>query len=138
MFHNNQPHQELIELSSMTKVHVYLSPPQQQSPFITLYMFLSSCIFSMLFFIHFLRCWQGEFVYWSKASLLGDHFLHSHNLNVWFRCDIVRRNLMLVTYKVKGFKTPSHWTTKLKTIYLPNPLLIKEKMRRKRLAKWAR
>ena len=45
---------------------------------------------------------------------------------------------MLVTYKVKGFKTPSHWTTKLKTIYLPNPPLIKEKMRRKRLAKWAR
>ena len=30
------------------------------------------CIFSILFSIHFLRCWQGEF---SIASFVGDHFL---------------------------------------------------------------
>ena len=28
----------------------------------------------------------------SRASSVGDHFLYSHDLNVWFRCDIVRRN----------------------------------------------
>ena len=27
-----------------------------------------------------------------RASLVGDHFLYSHDLNVWFRCDVVRRN----------------------------------------------
>ena len=60
---------------------------------------MSLCIFSILFFLHFLRCWQGEFVYWSKASFVDNHFLHSHNLNVWFRGDVVRRNLMLVTLR---------------------------------------
>ena len=33
---------------------------------------------------HFQRCWQREFVYRSKASFVGDHFLHSHDLNVWY------------------------------------------------------
>ena len=27
-----------------------------------------------------------------NKSLVGDHFLYSHDLNVWFRDDIVRRN----------------------------------------------
>ena len=35
---------------------------------------------------------QGEFVKQSKASSIGDHFLYSHDLNVWFRGDTVRRN----------------------------------------------
>ena len=55
----------------------------------TLYTLTSACIFSILLFIHFLRCWQGEFVHQSKASkkasLVGDHFLYSHDLNVWSR-----------------------------------------------------
>ena len=59
---------------------------------LTLYTLRSVWILSILFFIHFLRCWQGEFVYQSKASFIGDHFLYSHDLNVWFRGDIVRRN----------------------------------------------
>ena len=58
------------------------------------------CIFSILLFIHFLRYWQGEFVYQSKASSVGDHFLYSNDLYVWFRGDILRRNLMLVTLRV--------------------------------------
>ena len=33
---------------------------------------------------HFQRCWQREFVNRSKASFVGDHFLHSHDLNVWY------------------------------------------------------
>ena len=59
---------------------------------LTLYTPTLVCIFSTLFFIHFPRCWQGEFVIQSKGSLPGDHFLYSHYLNVWFRSDIVRRN----------------------------------------------
>ena len=27
-----------------------------------------------------------------RASLVGDHLLYSHDLNVWFRGDVVRRN----------------------------------------------
>ena len=49
-------------------------------------------IFSILFSIHFLRCWQGENVSQSRASLVGDHNLYSPDLIVWFRGDIVRRN----------------------------------------------
>ena len=55
--------------------------------------------FSILFSIHFLRCWQGEFVHQSRASLVCDYmsFIFVHELNVWFRGDIVRRSQMLVT-----------------------------------------
>ena len=67
---------------------------------LTLYTPTSACIFSILFFIHFLRCWQGDFVHQSKASLVGDHFLYSHDLNMWFRADIVGRNQMFVTLRV--------------------------------------
>ena len=35
-----------------------------------------------MFSIHFPRSWQGEFVKQSGASLAGDHFLYSHDLNV--------------------------------------------------------
>ena len=28
----------------------------------------------------------------NKASFVGNHFLHSHDLNVWFRGDIEGRN----------------------------------------------
>ena len=52
----------------------------------------SVCIFSTLFFIHFLRCWQGEFVCQSKGSFPGDYFLYFHDLNVQFRSYIVGRN----------------------------------------------
>ena len=41
----------------------------------TLYTLTSVCIFSILFSIHFLRCWQGEFVQQSRACLVGDNFL---------------------------------------------------------------
>ena len=64
------------------------------------YTLTSVCIFSILALMHFLRCWQGEFVYQSKASFVGDHFLYSQDLNVWFSGDNVGRNLMLVTLRV--------------------------------------
>ena len=68
--------------------------------FLTLYTLASVCIFSTLFFIHFLRHWQGEFVCWSKDSFHGDHSLYSHDLNVWLRADIVGRNKKLVNLRV--------------------------------------
>ena len=52
----------------------------------------SVCIFSTLFSIHFQRCWQGEFVHQSKASLVGDHLLYSCDPTFWSRSDIVWRN----------------------------------------------
>ena len=41
----------------------------------------SVCIFSMLFSTHFLWHWQGEFVEQSRASLNGDNFHYSRELN---------------------------------------------------------
>ena len=49
---------------------------------IILYTLTSVCIFSILFSIHFLGCCQEEFVERSRASLVADHFLYSHDLNV--------------------------------------------------------
>ena len=74
---------------------------------LTLYTLTSVCIFSILFSIHFPRCWQWEFVSPSRASLVGDHCLYSLNLNVWFRGETVRRNYMLVTLGVKWVCTSS-------------------------------
>ena len=68
---------------------------------LSLYIPTSVCIFSKLFSMHFLGCWQGEFVQQSRASLVDDHSLNSHDLNVWFRDGIVGRNLMLVTPRVQ-------------------------------------
>ena len=59
---------------------------------LNLYTLLSVCIFS----IHFLRCWQWELVYQSRASLVGDHFFNSLDLKVLLRGNIVRGNKMLV------------------------------------------
>ena len=70
---------------------------------LTLYTLTSVCIFSILFSMHFPRCWQGEFVSPSRASLVCDHCLYSLNLNVWFRGETVWRNYLLVTLGVKGF-----------------------------------
>ena len=41
---------------------------------LTLYTLTSVCIFSILLSRHFLQCWQEEFVYQSRTSLVGDHF----------------------------------------------------------------
>ena len=43
------------------------------------------CIFSILFFIHSLRCWLGEFVYQSRASLVS---WWSFPLSLWPYCVI--------------------------------------------------
>ena len=58
---------------------------------LTIYNLVLICILSILFSIHFLRCWQGEFVKQWRASFVGNNFLHSQNLNVWIRADVVRR-----------------------------------------------
>ena len=70
------------------------------SPLNPLHPKVSVWIFSLLLFIYFRRCWQGEFVQQSNASFFGDHFPHSHDLNMSFRGGITGRSLMLVTLKV--------------------------------------
>ena len=59
---------------------------------LTLSSLRSVWIFSILLPRHFRGFWQGEFVQQSGASLVSDHFLYSHDLNVWFKDDVVRRN----------------------------------------------
>ena len=44
---------------------------------LTLYTLTSVCIFSILFSIHLLWGWQGEFVWQTQAALDGYHFLYS-------------------------------------------------------------
>ena len=65
----------------------------------------SVCTFSILFSIHFISYWQAEFIYQSRVSLAGDRFLYSRDLNIWFSCDIVRRNWMQVTFRDQRVKT---------------------------------
>ena len=36
--------------------------------------------------------WRGEFVSQSRAALVGDHLLYSHDFHVWVRDDTVGRN----------------------------------------------
>ena len=62
-----------------------------------IYTLTSVCIFSILFSIHFLICWPGEFVWKSRLVLVYDHLFCSHDLNIWLRSDTARRNRMLVT-----------------------------------------
>ena len=52
-----------------------------RSPPVTL---ASVFTFSIQFSINFLRCWQGELVEHSRASLVGDYFLYSS----WPKCVI--------------------------------------------------
>ena len=74
---------------------------------LTLSTLTSVCIFSILFSIHSLRRWWGEFVSWPRASPVGDHFLYSHDLNMGIRGDIVRRIYMLVTLRSYRVKLPN-------------------------------
>ena len=53
----------------------------------TLHTLISVCIFSILFSIHFLRCWLGEFCLMTKSSFSWWSFLYSQDLIVWFRVD---------------------------------------------------
>ena len=51
------------------------------------------CIFSSWFSQYFLWFWEGEFDFLQSGALLGkDHFLYSHNVNVWFSCNNEGRN----------------------------------------------
>ena len=43
---------------------------------LTLFIITSICVFFILFFIHSLRWWHGEFFYQSRASLVGDNLLY--------------------------------------------------------------
>ena len=64
-------------------------------------------------------------VFQSRASLVGNHFLYSHDLNVWFRWDIVRRNWILITLKGQRVKYPDFnfvLVSLAVTFYIPFPV----------------
>lgn len=60
---------------------------------LTLCTLKSVWIFSLLLFIYFRRCWQGEFVHQSNVSFFGDHFPHSHDRNMSFRGGIKKKHV---------------------------------------------
>ena len=60
------------------------------------------CIFSIVFSILFIRCGQGEFLQQSRVSLVSDHLLYSHGLDVWFRGDTFGKIRLLLLLGVKG------------------------------------
>ena len=62
---------------------------------LTLYTLTSVCIFSILFSVYFLRCWQGEFVQQLRAYIISDHLIYSCRIYGLFRGDI----MMLVTLR---------------------------------------
>lgn len=65
---------------------------RKQSFVLAFYTPTSVCVFSLLWSLHFLWYWQGEFVEKSRASSIGDHFQYSYDLNGWFRSNTVPRN----------------------------------------------
>ena len=56
----------------------------------------------------------------NKKSLLSvfDHFLYSHDLNVWFRGDIHGRNLMLIMLRIKSVKVGGHYSLLINSFIL--------------------
>ena len=92
-------------------------------------------MFSISLNIHFIRCWQGEFGYLSRASLVSDHFLYSCDLNVWLTVDAVRRNEMFCTLRGQTVKTgacrdhfwPEKFLTTLFILFSPSVRRTQEK-----------
>ena len=60
----------------------------------------SICIFSILFSIHSLRGWEGEFVQQSRVSLFNWWSFPNYSCGpkVWFRGYIIGRNEMLISH----------------------------------------
>ena len=90
-----------------------------------LHILTSASIFSKLFFIHFLWLWQGEFVQQSRASLAGDPFLYSCDLNFWCRDYVVwkiwcwsliggqRVDMINIDMTIRGVQRTEGWLLKL-------------------------
>ena len=47
-----------------------------------------------------------------KSFFFNDHFLYSHDLNVWFRGDTVKRNTMLVILRAQRVRADQKWKRK--------------------------
>ena len=69
---------------------------------LTLYTLTSVCIFSILFSIHFLRCWQGEFVWQSRASLASFGFNTIEQNHPTLYLLLVLCLLFLISFGIKG------------------------------------
>ena len=68
-------------------------------------------------------------VFQSRTSLVDNHFLYSHDFNVWFRWDIVRRNWILITLKSQRVKYSDFnfvLVSLAVTFYIPFPVFNKK------------
>ena len=102
VFWGTDPQLHGIWFFNKTKKENVVSDDVMYASVLTLYTLTSVCIFSILFSIHFLRGWQGEFVYQSREYLVRDHLLYSHDLTVWCRGYTVGRNYMSHSQGLKG------------------------------------
>ena len=80
-----------------------ISSPQTTKPILNLYSLTSVSKFCILFSIHFLGYWQGEFVLQSRVSLVSWYFLFSHDSGVMLLGEI--RGLSLLGISVLNFST---------------------------------
>ena len=90
---------------------------------LTLYTLTSACKFSTLFSIHFLRCWQGEFVLQSRASSVVDQFLYSLDLTEWFRGGHCEGKLKLMPVPLRDLRIINNFVV-FKWVLLGFPKLI--------------
>ena len=83
-----------------------LHPTQTSLAFTITLCFTNICIFTILFSIHVLLGWQEEFVSQLRASLVGDPFLNSRNLQFLIQGWYCKEKLIAchVTFRVKGFQ----------------------------------
>ena len=86
-----------------------ISSPQTTKSILILYTLTSVSKFCILFSIHFLGYWQGEFVLQSRVSLVSWYFLFSHDPNVWFRSNAVGRNKRLITVRDYSVELFNFW-----------------------------
>ena len=96
----------------------------------TLYSLTSVCIFSILFLRLFLRILTRRICSKTRASLVGNHLFYSHNLHVWFRGVIARRNEILVTLRGERVNFPPWvnsgiWTFDDWFVQIPGPMGVK-------------
>ena len=80
----------------------------------TLNILISVWIFSILFPIQctFPKVLTRRICLTIKSFFFNDHFLYSHDLNVWFRGDTVKRNTMLVILRAQRVRADQKWKRK--------------------------
>ena len=93
--------------SGKERLHPTRPDPTQTSLAFTITLrFTNICIFTILFSLYVLLRWQEEFVSQLRATLVGDPFLNSRNLQLLIQGWYCKEKLIAchVTLRVKGFQ----------------------------------